>query len=127
MVMTYVVTFVLLLLAPLAWRKGWHQTGLLIVSTQEQEGWAYCQLARVPRQETLNVRWSSAVFSQDDYALYKNILIVRTGVEASVLARHPFSVSYLPDSAKDGERTSVSLQDGAVFADGRRLAEVVEC
>ncbi len=255
MVMTYVVTLVLLLLAPLAWRKGWHKTGVLIVvlgflyaltaqpwvqallkgqasawltpqqgrwdarlgeleravnelnrqvqeqrvaaeaqagrledqqalltaeqearrvleealsATREQVGQhgtqlaglstaaqdlaageeaelfssrdaarrmilpdgkgravAYLQLAHVPRPETLRVRWASTTLAKGEYALYKNLVMVRVKKDVGKLSKSPLSVSYVPDSTKAGERTTMSLQDGAVVADGQRVADLV--
>ncbi|MBI2104966.1 MAG: hypothetical protein HYT90_05250 [Candidatus Omnitrophica bacterium] len=86
---------------------------------------AYLQLAHVPRPETLRVRWASTALAKGDYALYKNILIVRAKKDAGKLAKQPLSVSYVPDSSKSGERATMALQDGAVTADGQRVEDLI--
>ena len=86
----------------------------------------YLQLAEVPRPETLTVRWSSKTFTKEDTGFYKNIALLRvTTKDAKRLSKQPLSVSYVPDSARAGERAAMVLRDGEVVADGQRLVDVV--
>lgn len=98
---------------------------LIVVPAEGGSALAYLQLAQVPRPGTLTVRWFSTTFQKDDRALYKNVLMVRTKQDAARLSRHPLSVSYVPDSTKADERTTMSLQDGAVVADGKPMADLI--
>ena len=105
--------------------SSWDAARYILLPAGKGRSVAYLRLAQVPRPETLRVRWASTAFAKGEYALYKNIVVVRATKDPGKLSKQPLSVSYVPDSAKAGERTAMALRDGEATADGQRLEDLI--
>jgi len=98
---------------------------VVITSKGKDLSAVYLKLSYVPRSGSLQIQWDGNALPTGSIQVHRNILAMTVAQDAKKLAKQPFAVHYLPDTALPGEALSLSVRAGEVYVGDQRVSDIL--
>lgn len=103
--------------------KGREEDRFIVAAARgNREALVYCQLAQVPRLDTLELQWGAYTPAADTYQVHKNIIRLHVVGPVKKLRREALTVRYVPDASRADELAQMSRRKNDILVNGEPVS-----